>query len=110
MRERNWSLGEAAFGWPDDVDRTGTDQRSGYRYVPLWQCDRQLGYQVARIYLDEGDQEMAADAQLIAAAPDLLAALRHAVMVMQHYDIDEHLAGEFEIFTDAIAKAEGRAE
>jgi hypothetical protein len=43
-----------------------------------------------------------------ASAHDLLAALKKAVDVMQDYDIDEHLSGEFEVFTDAIAKAEGR--
>ena len=44
------------------------------------------------------------------AAPELLSALKLAVQVMQDKDIDEALAGEFEVFTDAIAKAEGRDE
>ncbi len=46
---------------------------------------------------------------LIAAAPDLLSALLLAVRVMQDNGIDESMAGEFDVFTDAIAKAEGRA-
>jgi hypothetical protein len=41
---------------------------------------------------------------------ELLAALKKAVDVMQDYCIDEHLSGEFEVFTDAINKAEGRGE
>jgi hypothetical protein len=52
--------------------------------------------------------EARANARLIAAAPEMLAALRTAVRVMQDNNLDEALAGEFDIFTDAIAKAEGR--
>jgi len=48
-----------------------------------------------------------ANAKLIAAAPELLAALKFAANVMRHHEIDTWLAGEFEIVTDAIAKAEG---
>jgi len=39
---------------------------------------------------------------------ELLAALKMAVRIMQDSDIDESMAGEFEILTDAINKAEGR--
>lgn len=38
---------------------------------------------------------------------ELLEALERAVRVMQDQNIDESLAGEFEQFTDAIAKAKG---
>jgi hypothetical protein len=39
---------------------------------------------------------------------ELLAALKVAVEVMRDNGIDESMAGEFEVFTDAISKAEGR--
>lgn len=48
-----------------------------------------------------------AKAHLIAAAPELLEALKLAIIVMQDNSIDESMAGEFEMFTDAIAKAKG---
>lgn len=52
--------------------------------------------------------EADANARLIAAAPELLEALKAAVRVMKDQNLDEALAGEFEIFEDAIAKAVGR--
>ena len=51
--------------------------------------------------------EREANARFIAAAPDLLAALKVAIQVMKDNDIDEALSGEFDQFEDAIAKAEG---
>jgi len=60
--------------------------------------------------VDDQHDNADANARLIAAAPELLAALKMAVRVMQDNDIDESMAGEFEIWTDAIAKAEGRGE
>jgi hypothetical protein len=77
-------------------------------------ADGRLIAWTAATYDEDEDEDVVteedrANAKLIAAAPDLLAALRYAVTVMQDYDIDEHLSGEFEVFTDAIAKAEGRA-
>lgn len=50
-----------------------------------------------------------ANASLIAAAPELLEALKMAVAVMQNNNIDESMAGKFEVFTDAINKAKGES-
>ena len=47
------------------------------------------------------------NAQLIASAPDLYEALGMAMRVLRDNDIDESMAGEFEILTDALAKADG---
>ena len=60
---------------------------------------------------EEGFAEVVAlchpiNAPLISSAPDLLEALKVAVGVMKDHNIDESMSGEFEIFTDAIAKAE----
>ena len=53
---------------------------------------------------DKKDNE---DLRMFAASQDLLDALKMAIKVMKDYNIDEIMAGEFEIFTDAVAKAEG---
>ena len=55
------------------------------------------------------DSEQLANARLMAAAPALLAALRVAIRVIEENDLDEAMAGEFEVLADAIAKCEGRA-
>lgn len=47
---------------------------------------------------------------LMVAAPELLAALKLAVDIMQEHGIDESMSGEFTTFTDAITQAEGRVE
>jgi len=48
--------------------------------------------------------------RLFSAAPSLLDALKLAVKVMQDNGIDESMAGEFEVFTDAMSKAQGDEE
>ena len=49
-----------------------------------------------------------ANARLIAAAPELYEALSMAIEAMRDHNIDESMAGEFEILTDALAKVEGK--
>lgn len=66
-------------------------------------------------YIDRTDEELEANANLIAAAPDLLAALRAIAESSGRYDDPEHDADPIEhalvmrdIALGAIAKAEGR--
>jgi len=51
--------------------------------------------------------EREANGNLLVAAPDLLAALTTAIEVMKDHYVDEAIAAEFEVFTDAVAKAHG---
>lgn len=75
---RDWYLGEPGWGWPDDVDKTGTETRCGYRYLPVINKERvddvMREWQVTRVFVDEDDPEMLEDAQLIMSAPKLLEA------------------------------------
>ena len=52
-------------------------------------------------------EEFKANARIVAAAPDLLKALKMAIHALQVHGIDETMAGEFEILTNAVAKVEG---
>jgi len=54
-------------------------------------------------------EDQQANANLIAAAPELLAALKMAVDLMENYDVDAAVGKQFRLLTDAIDKAEGRA-
>ena len=63
---------------------------------------------IAEIYSDGGRLPAKANARLIAAAPELYEALSMAIEAMRDHNIDESMAGEFEILTDALAKVEGK--
>lgn len=54
------------------------------------------------------DEEAVANAHLISAAPDLLAALKALCAAIDSYDFDGNATGECETARSAIAKAEGR--
>ena len=58
-------------------------------------------------YMTEADAELTIRA--VSCHDDLLAACELAARVLQDHDIDESMSGEFEIITDAIAKARGDA-
>lgn len=83
--------------------------------VVVRSTDGDTEYMVARCYGD-GDGDQISTATLIAAAPDLLAALRlvKAELIdpyVEHYpgdDIDEEIAKAIGAAAAAIAKAEGR--
>ena len=52
-------------------------------------------------------EDQQANAKLIAAAPDLLSALKMAVDLMENYGVDAAVGKQFRLLTDAINKAEG---
>lgn len=91
---RNWTIGKPAWCWPDDVDKTGTEDRCGLRYMPVLQTDP-VGYQwhVAKVFVDEDDDEMLADARLIASAPDLLRIVEQMAIAIEG-------EGEFEMWDE----------
>jgi hypothetical protein len=108
---RLWRLGDVSWGWPDNVDQTGTDTASGYRYIPVINTDH-VGYSwhVAKVFVDEDDPEMLEDAQLIAAAPALKDALERLLEVCgqaEHVHADDYTAA-LTAANNAIAQAEGR--
>jgi hypothetical protein len=53
-------------------------------------------------------EEMNANARLIAAAPELLAALKNLMPLWDRDDVRDGYAAEFTAAEDAIAKAEGK--
>jgi hypothetical protein len=90
--------------------------------LPITQtCGDGYTWTVARVHADEGDDEMLADARLISAAPDMLAALKMCVELETNWDgrvicfcddpeIAKHGKCYMCVACDAIAKAEGRTD
>jgi hypothetical protein len=77
----------------------------GYRYFPV----RAVGktWDIANVFADEDDKEMVANARLIAAAPEMLAALKKHLP----WRVEPPQGwGVWQDTVDAIAKAEGRGE
>ena len=67
------------------------------------------GVMVAIVSKEWGiEQEKEANAQLIAAAPDLLEACFIAALELHCPDGDDHECGAFAVINDAIAKAQGK--
>jgi hypothetical protein len=111
--ERYWSLGQASWAWPDDVDETACAGRMADRYLPIEHTGYGgSGWQVAKVFVDEDDAEMLADARLIAAAPELLQHLRECFQMLEdYYDAMSMDGDEWAILASTraiIAKAEGR--
>jgi hypothetical protein len=81
----------------------------GFRYFPVRAAGQT--WDIANVFSDEDDSEMAANARLIAAAPELLDALREAysaITYMMSNDDCGGAANALEAVVAAIAKAEGR--
>ena len=78
------------------------DQRaSGWMNNAMYIGSANTGLIIARVYNDKGDEE--ANARLIAAAPELLEALKAVVSVADRATV------EFDMARAAIAKATGAA-
>ncbi len=121
MHARSWSCGSPQWGWPDDVDRTGTETASGYRYLPITQtCSAGYAWTVARVLVDEDDDEMLADASLIAVAPEMLSILKEVRDAAKELDasefgwrqmdatyVDQILSGIWRVTDRLVSKAEG---
>lgn len=79
--------------------------------LDVFQTDMRLGdYRVCMIDCDDetvSEQDLATNARLIAAAPDLLAALIDAVEALSEAN---YYPSELKRFRAAIAKAEGEGE
>ena len=66
---------------------------------------------VARLAVDDltTDTELEANANLIAAAPDLLEALELAEAIIERFKLPEMLEGSADVIRVAIAKARGQS-
>ena len=80
------------------------------KYITCPNGDREGVFEGAN-YIVRIDGNIERDAEITVKDPanmELLEACKIAVKALMENDIDESMSGEFEIITDAIAKAEGR--
>lgn len=95
--------------WYDDGDGNDVDPpEPGKRWLSIMSVDTLGGEEVAVIVNRTGEptERQQANARLIAAAPDLLAAARETLMLCIEHRIDGSTVCHD--LRDAIAKAEGR--
>jgi len=119
-RERFADTPWEAHAEPGWVHESG----GGRRYISIM-SDSGQGYEVARVWCDEGDTEMEANLHLILAAPSLLdACRRYDASIKRSIEIDGENDAERELaetmveqasihrvgwaMYNAVAKAEGR--
>lgn len=96
-----WKTGRDMAGHPAVLpDRHGETLPDGFAYCPVSICRVGEGY-------GRPEDEAAANARLLAAAPDLLAACRLFLAVLGDNPADPRFHALHDAVRDAVARAEG---